>query len=319
MRTVIKKRLLFLVSISIVLLGIATSGTAIGGCIPVAGNRILGRDLALADARFSALPATLIVGFAPAPGTKRTYVAAELQRLARSNGISVDSFEDICFELAMLHLTEEDATTAMRRSLPADAVLKIVELANFDVPAGRLEFPIEGLEPLGALNHGVQLWHGHVKYAETRQLSFWARVEVTVKFTAVFADKDLAIGVPIAAGSLRIETRIGPLERELAATRIEDVQGRVPKRELKNGSAIPIALLVEAPTVRKGDPVAVEVHSGLASLRFEAIAENAARDGEIVELRNPSSGKTFKARLDPRGLCDKCARAVVIVAAGQKL
>jgi flagella basal body P-ring formation protein FlgA len=255
----------------------AASGIATG-CIPVTGNRILGRDLALADARFSALPSTLTVGFAPAPGTKRIYSAPELQRLAHANGIPAFSPEEFCFELAMLHLTQEDATAAMRRSLPADAMLKIVELANFDVPAGLLEFPIEGLESLSAVNHGVQLWHGHMKYAETRQLSYWARVEVTVKFTAVIAGKDLALGAPISAASLRIETRTGSLEREPPATRIEDVQGRVPKRELKAGSVIPIGILADPPSVRRGDPVTVEVQSGLTRLRFEAISENAAHD-----------------------------------------
>jgi flagella basal body P-ring formation protein FlgA len=213
----------------------------------------------------------------------------------------------------MLHLTEEDAAVAMRRSLPAEAGLKILELANFDVPAGLLEFPIEGLQPPEASNHGAQLWRGHMKYAETRRLSYWARVEVTIKFTAVVAGKDLPADVPIGAGSLRIETRAGPLEREKPATRIEDVQGRIPRRALKAGSVIPIAILADAPTVRRGDPVAVEVQSGLARVRFEAIAESAARDGDMVELRNPSNGKTFRARLDPG------AKVLVVITAGRRL
>jgi flagella basal body P-ring formation protein FlgA len=67
---------------------------------------------------------------------------------------------------------------------------------------------------------------------------------------------------------------------------------------VKAGSAIPLAILADAPTVRKGDPVTVEVESGRARLLFEAVAEASACDGEIVALRNPSSGKTFKARLE---------------------
>lgn len=288
----------------------AFSGVALAGCIPVAGNRILGRDLALADPRFSALPATLTIGFAPAPGAKRVYTAAELQRIARTNGIPVAGTEDICFELPMLRLTVEDATVAMRRSLPAEANLKIVELESLDVPAGLLEFPVEALEPP---NHGVQLWRGDVKYAETRHISLWARVEVTMKFSAVVAGKDLPVDVPIGAGSLRMETRTGPLEREKPATRIEDVAGRIPKRALQAGAVIPIAVLADAPAVRKGDPVTVEVQSGAARLRFQAIAEGSARDGDMVELRNPFNGKTFKARLNPG------AKALVIITAGQRL
>src|SRR5579863_9918852 len=89
---------------------IASSGSAYAGCIPVTGNRILGRDLALADPRFSALPASLTVGFAPPPGAERIYAAPELQRLARANGITVTGAGDICFELPMVHLKEDDVT-----------------------------------------------------------------------------------------------------------------------------------------------------------------------------------------------------------------
>jgi flagella basal body P-ring formation protein FlgA len=291
--------------------GIVCSGVALAACLPVTGNRILGRDLAGADPQFSALPATLAVGFIPAPGTTRVYATLELQRLARANGIPVAAFGSICFELPMLRLTGEDATASMRQSLPPEAVLKIVELSNFDVPAGLIEFPIEGLEPPAPASHGVQFWRGHVTYAETRHASVWARVEITVQYQAVVAVKDLPPDNPIGAGSLRMESRTGPLEREKPATRFEDVLGRIPRRALKAGSLIPLAILADAPAVRKGDPVTVEVQSGLAHLRFEAIAEATARDGDMVELRNPTNGKTFKARLD-RG-----SKAVIVITSGQ--
>jgi flagella basal body P-ring formation protein FlgA len=159
----------------------------------------------------------------------------------------------------------------------------------------------------------VQLWRGHVRYAETRLFAVWARVGVTVKFTAVVAGKDLAADAAIDAGSLRVEMLTGMLQREKLATRIEEVQGRLPRRALKAGSAIPIAILAEAPTVHKGDPVTVEIQSGLARLRFQAIADGAARDGDMVQLRNPANGKTFRARLGPG------AKALVVLTAGQQL
>ena len=292
---------------------IILSGLASAACLPVTGNRILGRDLALADPRFSALPATLTVGFAPSPGTKRIYSAAELQRLARANGIALTEPVAICFELPMRQIGEEDAAAAMRRVLPADASLKIVELPKIDVPAGELEFPVEGLEPPTPATPGTQLWRGYVKYAETRRSPFWARVQVTMRFTAVVADRDLPLNKAINAASLRIETRTGPLQREQTAVRIEDVSGRVPRRALKAGAPIPLALLMDPPAIHRGDPVKVEVLSGPARLQFEAIAENSASEGEMIELRNPSSGKTFRARLDAG------SKVVVVIAAGQSL
>lgn len=282
-------------------------------CLPVTGGRILGRDLAMADARFTALPATLTVGFPPMPGAQRIYTAADLQHLARVNGIQAGRFSDICFELPMRRFAEADAVAAMRRVLPAEAELKIVELDGIDVPVGTVEFPLEGIEPPAPSSHGVQLWRGYVKYAETRRVSVWARVEVTRRVTAVFAARDLPQGATISADSLCVETRTMPFDQTSPATRIEDVAGRMPKRALRMGSVVPLNVLAEAPAVRKGDTVPVVVESGMARLRFDAIAENAARDGEIVELRNPANGKTFKARLDGG------PKAVVVISGGRQL
>jgi flagella basal body P-ring formation protein FlgA len=298
-------RLLILIS--------ASAGLAWAGCLPVTGARILGRDLAKADARFAALPATLTVGFPPAPGAQRIFTAVDLRYLARANGIPAADFGAICFELPMRRFAEADAVAAMRRALPAEAELKIIELAATDVPVGTVEFPVEGIEPPTPFGHGVQLWRGYVKYAETRRVPVWARVEVTVRVTAVVAVRDLPQGATISAASLQIETRTVPFDRLIPATRIEDVAGRMPKRSLQAGAIVPLNLLADAPTVRKGDSVPVIVESGLARLQFEAIAESAARNGDIIELRNPANGKTFKARLDAG------PKAVIVIPAGRQL
>jgi flagella basal body P-ring formation protein FlgA len=298
-------RLLSLLSVS--------AGLVLAGCLPITGGSIVGRDLAMADARFAALPATMTVGFPPAPGAQRVYSAADLGHIARANGIQAADFGAICFELQMRRFAEADALTAMRSTLPAEAELKIVELAGVDVPAGTVEFPLEGIEPPTPSSHGVELWRGFVRYAETRRMSVWARVEVTVKVTAVVTDRDLPQDAKISAASLRIETRMRAFDHVAPATRIEEVAGRIPKRAVKAGSVIPLNALADAPTVRRGDPVSVVVESGLARVRFEAIAEHAARDGDMVELKNPANGKTFRGRLDPG------SKVTVVIAGGQRL
>jgi flagella basal body P-ring formation protein FlgA len=296
-----------------VLLFLSVSSIAFGACFPVGGDRIRGSDLASANSQFLSLPATLTVGFPPAPGAKRVFTVAELERLARTNGISLNNPEAICFELSMLELSEERVANSMRSSLPADAELKIIELEKLEVPAGVLEFPLSGLEPPAPAHPTVQLWRGHMNYAGALKVACWARVEIIARFSAVVANKDLPLNAPIAAASLRIETRTGPLQPAKTAARIEEVAGRIPRRVWKANTPIPLDLLIDPPEVRRGDPVRVEVQSGTAHLQFDAVAESPASEGEMVELRNPFSGKTFKARLD-RG-----SKAIVIVASGQRL
>lgn len=295
------------------LLAAALPSLALAGCFPVRGPRILARDLAMADPRFSTLPSTLAVGFAPDPGARRIYTASELERLARANGARIENPADICFELPLVHVREEDAGVAMRRSLPADAELKIVELAKSDAPAGQLEFPLEGLEPASPAAPGVQLWRGYMKYAETRRAPFWARVSINVRFTVVVATRDLPVNGIIDAASVRVEPRTGALTREKDASRIEEVSGRMLKRAIAAGVPIPLASLTEVPAVRRGDSVEVDVESGAAHLRLTAVAESAANEGDMIELRNPLSGKTFRARLD-RG-----PRVLLVVTLGQAL
>ena len=299
--------------ITTIALAAALPSLAFAGCFPVTGPRILGRDLALADPQFSALPSTLAVGFAPEPGGKRVYTAAELERLGRANGVRVENPADICFELPLLRVREVDAETAMRRSLPADAELKIVELAKLDVPAGQLEFPLEGLEPPSPAAPGAQLWRGYVKYEDTRRAPIWARVSILVRYTAVIANKDLPVNGIVDSAQVRIESRTGPLTREKDASRIEEVSGRLLKRAVSANAPIPLASLTDVPAVRRGDSVQVDVESGAAHLRFTAVAESTANEGDMIELRNPLSGKTFRGRLDHG------PRVLLVVTVGQAL
>ena len=97
---------------------VALPAICYAGCLPVAGNRILGRDLARADASLSPLPADLTVGFAPSPGASRIYSAAELERIARAHGILLTDPQEICFELTMMQLRGDNVAAAMLRALP---------------------------------------------------------------------------------------------------------------------------------------------------------------------------------------------------------
>jgi flagella basal body P-ring formation protein FlgA len=48
----------------------------------------------------------------------------------------------------------------------------------------------------------------------------------------------------------------------------------------------------------KGDHVTVMVHSGLSTLTLDAEATTSGRRGEGIWLKNPHSGKLFRASID---------------------
>jgi flagella basal body P-ring formation protein FlgA len=295
-----------------VLFILAIAPCALADCLPVTGDHILGRDLALADPRFSAMPASYIVSSSPLPGARRVFAAAEITRIAHANNIHLDEASELCFVVPVKPVADEEMIAAMQRSLPRGVDIAIVDRSRAETPTGEIVFSPAGLSPASASDPTVQLWRGFVRYSETRRVEIWALVNVRGQYTTVVAAGELARNVPIDAASVRMETWTGPLQREAVAVRIEDVLGRIPTRTLKAGAPIPLSFLTQPPAVRRGEAVTVDVQCGPARLRLNAIAERDGRNGEMLELRNPTSGKTFRARLEG-------SKAVLIIPAEQTL
>jgi flagella basal body P-ring formation protein FlgA len=281
--------------------------SASAACIPVAGDRIYGSDLAVANPAFSSLPATMTIGYAPPPGMQRIFAAPELARIARANHVTLTNPVEVCFAIPMRVMTADETMASMRQALPSGTELTIVELPKTNIPAGELEFLLPGLEPGGPSAHGTRVWRGSARYGETLRMPVWARVTVQRQCVAVVAVRDLPLNVPVEPASLRLESVSVPLDSERLALRFEDVLGRIPKKPVHAGETIPLSILIIPPTVHRGDAVKVEVVSGMARLQFDAIALSSAHSGDVIELRNPDSGRTFRARLEEGG------RAVVIV------
>lgn len=267
---------------------------ASAGCLPIAGDRILGRHLAMADAALAALPASLTAGFSPAPGSTRIFAAAEIDRLAKANGVVLATPSAVCFEFAMHHLSPEAALAAMRAGLPETANIELVELPGTPAPVGELHFPVTSLEP-GA---DSQLWRGYIQYTATRRSPVWARVRITNTMQALVLTSDVARGAPILPQSVERKLITGLSLNARVATSPAEVADTIARTPLKAGSPILLSTLIHPPTVRRGDVVQVDVRCGPAHLKLNAIAQKEARNGEIVELLNPASGKIFRARME---------------------
>jgi flagella basal body P-ring formation protein FlgA len=289
------------------------AGACAAACLPTTTSRITGHDLASAEPAFAALPASYTVGIAPEPGMKRTFAAADLARIAAANHIAKTAFTEVCFEVPTRNLAEKDVLAAMKRALPPQTEVKIIEVSKGAEPAGAIEFALAALEPPAADAGGSQFWRGFVRYAETRKAPIWARVTVVEHFKAVVATRDLTPNTVLGSFGISVEERTGPPRRDKIALNLTDVARRQLLRPIKAGDVIPLSALAPAWDIRPGDPIRVEVRSGDARLSLDAIAESQAREGDMVQIRNPGSGRMFRARLE------QGARAVLIISPGAGL
>jgi flagellar basal body P-ring formation protein FlgA len=275
----------------------------LAGCLPVEGPKVTAADLARADVRFEGLAPGTAFGYSPAPGAHRIFRRAELARLAASQNLSLDGGADICVMRALEPLDPERLLDSMRAALaPLEARIELLETAKFQVPLGKLEFPASGLtRPSPGTPGAAVIWRGYVRYAGGSRYPVWARVKVSVAGTRIVAVEDLRPGRAIQAGQVREETGGGfPAGDPLAST-LAEVVGRVPRRAIPAGSSIARTALALARDVERGDPVRVEASAGSASVELAGHAETGGAVGDTVVVRNPGSGKSFKARVLGKG------------------
>ncbi len=292
---------------------------AAAACVAVSGDRIAARDLAPAAGAFLALPPGTDLGYAPVPGSRRIFRAAEIDRLLRRavgtkdggpSGEPGDSEKtgaagtggaagEVCVVRDMDALTPEALRAALAEAVGDPRVaIELVEWSRYPAPSGKIEFPRAGI---AAANGTAVLWHGYIGYGTGRRFAIWARVRLSVETVRVVAGENLAAGKAIRPDQLRVETAVQFPFGPRPAASLAEVSGRAPRRSIAAGAAVWPANLDAPLEVHSGDPVSVEVSSGQAQLGVEGRAVASGRRGDIIPVHNPASGKTFRARVTGPG------------------
>jgi flagella basal body P-ring formation protein FlgA len=281
------------------------------GCEVVSGEQIFSADLARALPSFAAMPRDVVIGYSPAPGARRILQLPELKRIGAQYGIPVPTEAHACFEWKVQPITEEAVRAAIRESLQTPAAqVEILAMSKTPAPEGKLVFSQSGLSAATNIDPSTPVtWRGYVQYSSPRRFAVWARVRVSATMPRVIATEPLAAGKPVAKEQVRLETYDDFPLRSDTARSLEEVIGRIPRRAVRAGLPVLRSDLAEAFQVERGDTVEVMVVAGAAQLELDAQAEASGRQGDMIPLRNPRSGKLFRARIDGKG------RAVVMVGA----
>ena len=269
-------------------------------CEFVGGEQIFGADLSRAVPVFSTMPRDAVIGYSPAPGSRRVLQSQELKRIGSRYGIAVPPDARACFEWKLRPITEDAVRTAIRESLKApDARVEVLAMSASPAPEGKLVFPQNGVAAASNTDASTPVtWRGYVVYSSPKRFSVWARVKVSATMPRIVAVEPLAAGKPIGKAQVRLETHDEFPLRNDAARSLEEVIGRMPLRAVRVGSPVLRSDLLEPFQVEARDVVEVTAISGAAQLEMEAVAQTSGRQGEVISLRNPRSGKLFRARIE---------------------
>jgi flagella basal body P-ring formation protein FlgA len=272
-------------------------------CEMIANDRILGEDLAkIVPGFLDKMPGDTVIGYSPAPGTRRVFTSVELNRIGAPYGVTVAPDAEACFEWSVQPLTKDVVRAAILDSLQSpDARIDVLAISGNLAPAGKISFPISGLLASTITGPDTPVtWRGEVLYHGSRKFSIWARLKISSTMTRVVATQLILPGQTVTPDQVRLETYDDfPLRNDIARN-LEEVVGRMPRRALRLGLPVSRADLIEPFQVQRGDLVDVTAIAGAAQLHVPALAETPGRQGDLITLKNAHSGKYFRARIEGR-------------------
>lgn len=273
----------------------------LAGCLALAptADSIGAGTLAPGYPEMAALPADTSIAPAPLPGVPRVFHPAELRRLAAIYHLSSAPQSDICVVRPVGPLDPEGLLETMRREWP-EAHIELLEFSRQPAPEGVIHFSRGALHPGSGTSSNVALWSGWVQYGANRRFSIWARVHLTAQVQRVLALNDLSPGKPIEARDVLFAAReepVGLVLTAVSAPTLDQVIGKCPRQLIHAGDSVRPAWLEEPKLVLRGDTVKVWVSNGGAQLELDAQAEGSGAVGQTVLVRNPDSGRRFRARI----------------------
>jgi flagella basal body P-ring formation protein FlgA len=269
-------------------------------CHPITADWIYGRDLVAAAPSFAGLPPELPVSHSPVPGLERIFHPAELRRLAEAHHLSGATIvENICFAWPLAPLTRERIAASIEHTLAGrHPLIEPVDWSLAAIPAGELVFPLSGLS---ALSDKPVIWKGYVAYAGNRRFSTWANVRVAIRESHLISTVALRVGESVSPAEVRTETYEGPLPREKALTSPDHLTGLRTRRDIPAGVTLFDTLFEIAKEVERNELVTVLVEAGSAHIETQGVAEWAGRRGDIISVRNPKTGRVYRARIEDKG------------------
>jgi flagella basal body P-ring formation protein FlgA len=289
-----------MIVLALLFISLLPIAAAPAACQPVSGDRIYGRDLAAAVPVLAGLPPGMVIGYAPVPGLTRVFRPAELRRLALANHLSAAGIAaNVCFAWPLSPLSREAIRAAVEKTLAAqNPQIEIVEQSRAAAPAGELVFPLAGLS---AVSDKPVIWKGYVSYAGTRRFAVWVNARIAIRETHLVSSVPLRVGEPAIYGQLHLETYDGPLLREKAFTSLSQISNLVARRDIPAGATLRADMFEIPKEVERGDLVTVLIENGAAHIETQGIAGQAGRRGEIIAVRNPKTGRPYRARIEDKG------------------
>lgn len=130
--------------------------------------------------------------------------------------------------------------------------------------------------------------------APQRRIEFVGRAELAAR--VVVATARVPAGQPIAAGEVAL-ARHALRALDTATSDLDAVVGKSSRRALRAGQVVEPPWLAEPLLVRRGAEVSIVAKNAAVSVTTTGRALAGGRDGDLVDVRNATTGRVIRARV----------------------
>ncbi len=248
------------------------------------------------------------IGPAPHVGSRK-YIRSDLLRdylrhFLRSEGFDPDRVrlilpKTITIERRSIALSIEEIEKAYREYIlahapwnPADLVIGKINISGLPtVPAGERHREITGPEHDEYLGNVVIAIHYYVDGEKVRTLRVAGKVSLMAN--VIHARRALQRDLVIGKDDLMVQRINVGSHPDLYATRLEQVVGLQPRRELAPNEPIRIKELCRPIVVKRGDPVTIFYETPGFRLTAKGLVKENAAVGDRIRVMNVSSKRTI--------------------------
>jgi flagella basal body P-ring formation protein FlgA len=205
-------------------------------------------------------------------------------------------------------ITKETLEPVLRRYLaqtgPWTAENIEVHVLPIQVPAAPLGAVIfKVLQPSSIPSSGTYNFLVAAQIAGREEARFWVKSEIRVFDQAVVAITPLGKQDLISAADVRLERREIASRSSRPFTRIDDVIGKQSTRAIAVNEVLTQASVDRPTIVKRGSPVTLVFENAGLRVETKGVAEEAGKIGDLVQVKNPSSGKLLRGTvLDGRNV-----------------
>lgn len=175
---------------------------------------------------------------------------------------------------------------------PSDVEVRISGFKPLALPPGPVKLRV--LRPVKGVTPGTHSFFVAADVGGKEEAKTWVRAEVRVYADVVVSSAPLAHHEPVSSKDVRLERRDITSLSGRPLTRVADAVGKQAARAIEVNEIF-VQSAVERPTLmRRGTMVVLLYETGSLRVETPGIAEEPGRVGDMIQVKNPTSGKLMR-------------------------